>query len=1590
MSLLAIAHLLSAGESTGFYLITPDAGILQSLHGGSPVSQYTISCPDTFHGDLFLRVFDADLGGALDLAAPEGKARYRVIALPDSASPSLTPAEFGLLTKTLIDTTLRESIHQDMRWLTVGQLRDASKPAAENPARFLLSVEGHRGGSINAYQISLSGNGRRNEAVPGVSLSTSRLMCRQPASPVQVTEIRLHIPENVRSLDILVSDLSSESEMTFQSNFRAALPLQFSKESVSDSIRIRLLREEAGQTAALVIRNRNESDVHIGVQVVDDSGSLLPLQLPARFVPENHVPVPKFVVVPLSDCFSVMLDGSESIDPDADALNYTWFLDGQKIGQGVRLVHHFEGPGSAEAKLLVTDNSGFVANSASLTKPIKVSRPPNASFDAPDFAVPGDVVHFDASASSDEDGKIVSYQWDFGGLAQDTGAVVTYAFSKAGDYPVSLRVEDDSGSLCNSDETTAIIHINTPPMVGMTVPEKGAVNERFHMDGSRSIDSDGTIIRYVWDMGDGHTAEGRVAEHRYTTPGQYTVRLTLTDDAGVDNSTAQLEARVFINSAPEAAIQTKTVVAADEPVDFDGRESMDADGELIDYAWQFGDGSSGNGSLVQHAYTNPGTYPVSFIVRDNSGCLNDTAGTQIYVRVNAPPVAKAGDDQKIDSGTVILNAGESFDSDDDIIDYFWNFGDTQSTHGKQVNHTYALPGTYTVVLTVTDNSGTSSARRSDTLEVFVNHPPLADGGDGRLIAVGDSLLLDGRFSSDPDGELVDFIWQIGPNVQKEGKTVTHRFDKAGSVQVQLTVTDNMGARDIHTIPVTVNAAPVPVILPGRRAAPGENVLFDASASTDTDGEIVETIWDWGDGSEMDSSRSPSHIFQNPGRYTVTLTVQDNSRVSNSIAQTKRIVHINHAPVAEAGGDKLTGSFSVFFDASASYDDDMDALVYRWEFGDGDTGSGQKLSHTYDKPGVYPVSLIVDDGSRLSNAQTETRIRVHINSAPKAVITAPAQVCAGENVLFDAGNSIDEDEDLLKYKWDFGDGSTEEGINPVHMYAFGGYYRVQLTVMDDSNLPNHFSVDELTVHAIDAPVARAGSDLTVCANSPVIFDASESSGGGRPIQSFEWDFGDGNQGGGMIPTHTFLNPGLYSVRLRIAVPAIGNCENFSEDELTVTVQPSPVAAFEMPVIACPGEAVHFDASASSAAQSQITRYTWDFGDSIVADGRAITHIFEQPGRYSVRLTIETDSEQDCNTSFLEKEIQINSKPEASFVLLSDKTDSISDGIVINEIVRFDARESGDEDGFIKMYSWDFGDGNTASGVFASHRYKEPGVYQVTLRVEDNSGTECDSDTATAAVRVSLFQQPAFMAPVSGCVGETLTFSSEADSVIWSFSDGLILSGPVVERSFDIPGLYQIQNHSGPAWSEARDIRIKSAPDPELPAWVILDQGDSLRINPTVQGKTSPEMIFEWDAGDSTQSVATPVFKHLYEKAGEYEVLCRLIPSDSSSSDCPTEPDTTWVRILAAPSVSIAMSPEKPVFGGARDEVTFRAIAANPDRHWFFDWDFGDGYSASGPVVTHLFSQSGRFRIRLSVSDADRCNSRITHFDKTIEVQERNSL
>jgi PKD repeat protein len=430
---------------------------------------------------------------------------------------------------------------------------------------------------------------------------------------------------------------------------------------------------------------------------------------------------------------------------------------------------------------------------------------------------------------------------------------------------------------------------NQAPMANTGGPYNGTVNMPVTFDGNGSKDADGSIKTYSWDFGDGSSGNGVKTTHSYTQSGTYDLTLKVTDDAG-DSATDTTEVTIGEgNQSPVAKTSGPYSAMTNEDVQFDASDSMDADGSITSYGWNFGDGMNGDGVRPTHSYSSKGTYNVTLTVTDNDGAV-DSVMTSVTINSsvtpsNKPPLSDPGDPYFVNDGEAVMFDGSgSSDPDGSIVSYAWDFGDTATSTEMNPAHTYAASGSYTVTLKVADNQGlTGTAMTTVTVgSVGSQQPPVARANGPYMGSVGMIVNFNSSGSEDPDGMIESYEWDFGDGEIITGFSdgVSHAYAQSGSYTVTLKVTDNDGLMDMETTTATIgmgNLAPVAEVKGPYVGRANDEIQFYGSQSLDQDGSIVTYAWSFGDGTvESDSNATPTHSYSSIGIYNVTLTVTDNT------------------------------------------------------------------------------------------------------------------------------------------------------------------------------------------------------------------------------------------------------------------------------------------------------------------------------------------------------------------------------------------------------------------------------------------------------------------------------------------------------------------------------------------------------------------------------------------------------------------------------------------------------------------------------------------------------------------------------------------
>lgn len=372
---------------------------------------------------------------------------------------------------------------------------------------------------------------------------------------------------------------------------------------------------------SLTVSNAGGNDTHtcVGCIVVTDPPP-----------PPPAAPTADFTATPTSGDSPLTVAFTDASSGTVD--DYSWTFGDGSTSSAQSPSHTYTSAGSYTVTLTVSNAGG--SDTMTCSACINVSEPPP----------PVPVADFTATPTSGENpltvafndassGTVDSYSWDFGDGGSSLAQNPSHTYTAAGTYTVTLTVSNVSGS----DTTTcgACITVVDPPPPAPTANFTAAPTfGDAPLLVSFTDASSGTIDDYFWDFGDGATSTAQNPSHTYTSAGNYSVSLTVSNAGGSDTATCGACITVTDPTPPPPIADFTAVPVAGEaplPVDFTDLST----GVVDNYDWDFGDGGTSTIANPSYIYSAAGTYTVTLTVSNAGG--SDTATCTACVTVTDPP-----------------------------------------------------------------------------------------------------------------------------------------------------------------------------------------------------------------------------------------------------------------------------------------------------------------------------------------------------------------------------------------------------------------------------------------------------------------------------------------------------------------------------------------------------------------------------------------------------------------------------------------------------------------------------------------------------------------------------------------------------------------------------------------------------------------------------------------------------------------------------------------------------------------------------------------------------------------------------------------
>jgi gliding motility-associated-like protein len=862
--------------------------------------------------------------------------------------------------------------------------------------------------------------------------------------------------------------------------------------------------------------------------------------------------------VPNGGCIPFSFTPTANVTTIDGVASWFWdFGDGFTTTAQNPAAHIYPAAGTYDFTLRITTNGGCT-ETVTIPAGIRTGTPPVVNFSmAPTDACAGATVSFTDMSVAPVD----RWEWSFGDGNSSSDQNPTHTYSDTGRFNVQLTAYNNG---CGRSAAMQVIHIK-PPVADFDFQVQSCTNRRQVMFTDRSLTN--TFygpVTYAWSFGDPANSTSAVqgnTSFTYPSLGSYTVTLTVTNGACsfTTSRLVQLVGDVADISMPKTSLCREELMTV---------TATNSDPQHITlYEWALDGGTyTGGGSSYNVAFSNAGPHTVTLRITDINGCqdvktsnINVTGPSANFTASNPGGCSNS----PITFNDLSTPAGS-------ITSWSWDFDDGRPPvvmNAPPFTHSFTDTGTYTVRLTVTDNTGcTNSYTLPDS--VIITRPRAGFTANNLTVCPD----VNHYFYDTSSGRGLSYQWSFGDGGTSTLQNPVHIYTGPDSVYtVKLVITDAAGCRDSVVkddwIAVRMPKAAFTVSDTSTICAPIEtHFTFQGE-------DYYSFYWDFGDGGTS-TLQNTSNFYNATGSYTATLyltgfggctaTASTTINVYDPIAST----NISYSPVRAC--NELMVNFNVTRPPSTKY------IFY---FGDGaimDTNA-TSFQHFYSRPNYYYPYLILTDSQDCQIAISGNP-RIEVIGAIPLFGKDKKQFCDSGVVTFQ-NYTLAPNDPVVSRVWDFGDNTTSTDVNPVHFYSQPGTYEVTQTVTTTQLCTNTIRD---TVRVYGTPHARINGDTIVCINEVL------------PLQgellrrdtsiTWRWNLGNGSNSTDTTPSVKFGAAGHYTIQL--ITSNLLDCRDTTYKD--IYVPNDPVISIEQnPVVIVVGNGIPLPVTYSDS----IATYAW---------------------------------------------------------------------------------------------------------------------------------------------------------------------------------------------------------------------------------------------------------------------------------------------------------------------------------------------------------------------------------------------------------------
>lgn len=922
-----------------------------------------------------------------------------------------------------------------------------------------------------------------------------------------------------------------------------------------------------------------------------------------------------------------------------------------------------------------------------------------------------------------------------------------YTFIQAGTHYLPLIATSPTVDVCTRTEEFSLeIIVKTKPTADFTFTQGGCRLDTVIFAALNTSGNGYTIDRWRWAYPDGGTDSVQNPRHYFQSTGPHNIYLkVITPEGCVGDTTKPITLAGIIANA--------SIVAAQDSICEGGNITFtdtSTTAGVTSWYWDFGNGNTTtvtSNTPQTINYPNYGTYTVKHLasVPGAGNCSGDTVRKVITI------LAKPNAGFTYPLGCLPVNDVAQFTDTSSTPDgqpittWAWDFGDPNATAAnpntstlQHPAHTYTSYGTYTITFSATTAKGcTKTVTVPATFNVrpqltYPPLPPVCESTTGTVSIATASVTNGVSGTGVYSGKGTDAAGNFSPSIAGAGThKIYYTFTSAGGC----VVVDSSNSMVVMAKPkaeFTLPSACLPV----------NGLAQFTNTSTPSAGEtITGYTWSFGDpnstpGNNTSTLQNPTHNYADYGTYNIALIATssngctDDTTVVATLGVTPQLAY----PVLTAICENAPGIISV---ATASVTNGVTGTgVYS---GPGTTAAGN-FTPALAGPGTHSITYTFTSTGGCMATYPNTIV---VHPKPNVVFTATSDICLNQAATIDDNSTIPSGS-ITTWDWDFGDGNTAaytNGYTFTRSWGAHNTYTVKLTATSNNGCAGSATLP-VAVHAL--PVADFELPAGICVPGGIATFNNLTTIADNAALNYQWTFGDGGTASTTHPEHVYAVGNTYNVNL-MAISAYG-CTDAAAKLLTPDkFLNKPVADFRIePAALCQGDEHRFT-DLSTAPNSTVKGWSWEFGDGRVANSHNPRYEYALPGKYTVKLQVT--NEAGCASDPVTHEATVYLQP----VIDAGGPFVVAQGTQI----RFNPKVN---DSTVVSFQWspptDLSDANTLRPVMVAQQDR---IYRLTATGEGNC-------TATDELMVKILRPvkiPNAFSPNGDGVNDTWFIENLAD-------------------------------------------------------------------------------------------------------------------------------------------------------------------------------------------------------------------------------------